>query len=77
MMKSKISSQSVIKKTNCHNSKTSDDIDMKFGTVINLTRETKQRQKIDDQVISEIVTSLPFFQFMTNSEQSGSRFLDA
>ena len=73
----RISGQSLIKE-NCHNSRTNDDIDMKLGPVINLTIETKQRQKNVSMVsCQKIVTSLSFFQFMANLEQSGSRNLDA
>ena len=63
-----ISGQSLIKR-NCHNSCTTDDIDMK----LNLTRWTKQRQKILMMTLCwKIATSLPFFEFRANLEQSGS-----
>ena len=63
-----ISSQCLIK-GNCHNSRTSDDIDM--------TRETKQCQKnVGMMPCRQIVTSLPFFRFMANLEQSESRIPD-
>ena len=39
-----ISGQSLIKE-NCHDSRASDDIDMKLGPVNNLARERKQRVK--------------------------------
>ena len=42
-------------KGNCHNSRTSDDISMKLEPIkkLNLTRETKQRQKkLEDNAMS-------------------------
>ena len=64
-----ISGQSLIKE-NCHDSRASDDIDMKLGPVSNLARERKQRQKgLTMTLCQQIVRSLLFFQFMTNSEQ--------
>ena len=48
-----ISSQSLIK-GNCHNSRTSDDIDMKLGPVTKPDKKSKTRpKKFDDDVISE------------------------
>ena len=48
-----ISSQSLIKE-NCHNSKTSRDIDMKLGPVTKLDKRNRTRsKKIDDDVMSE------------------------
>ena len=64
-------------KVNCHNSRTSDDIDMKLGTVTKLYKKKTTRKKHEDDVISKIVTSMLFFQFMANLEQSGSRIPDA
>ena len=63
---------------NYHNSRTSDDIDIKLGSVTKLhkRKETKSK-KSDDDFMSEIVKSLSFFQFTTNLEQSGSRIPDA
>ena len=47
----RISGQSLIKK-NCHNSRISDDIDMKLGPVTKLDRKNKSKsEKIDDDVI--------------------------
>ena len=41
-------------KGNCHNSRTSGDVDMKLGTVTKLdTRNKTTSKKIDDEVISE------------------------
>ena len=47
---------------------------MKLGLVTKLDKrkETKSK-KFEDDFMSEIVTPLPFFQFTTNLEQSGSR----
>ena len=54
----RISGESLIKR-NCHNSRTSDDIDMKLESVTRLDKrkETKSK-KFDDDFMSEIVTSL-------------------
>ena len=59
----RIFGQSLIKE-NCHNSRTSDDIDMKPGPVTTLDKRNK-------------TMSLPFLQSMANLEQSGSRIPDA
>ena len=59
----RIFGQSLIKE-NFHNSRTSDDIDMKLGPVTTLDKRNK-------------TMSLPFLQFMANLEQSGSRIPDA
>ena len=51
---SAFSGQSLIKKDNCHNSKTSDDIDMKLGSVTKLDKRNKATLKIfGDDVMSE------------------------
>ena len=72
-----ISGQSLIKE-NCHNSKTSDDIDMKLGPVTKLDQRNKMTLKnLAMTPCSQIVTSLLFFQFIANLEQSGSRIPDA
>ena len=64
--------QSLIKR-NCHNSRTSGDIDMKFSVVTKIDKRNKTTsKKIDDK----IVTSLPILQFTDNLEQSGSRIPD-
>ena len=51
---------------------------MKLGSVTKLDKrkETKSK-KFDDDFISKIVTSLSFFQFTANFEQSGSRIPEA
>ena len=73
----RIPGQSLIK-GNCHNSRTSDDIDMKLEPVTKLGKRNKTTSKILTLVsCGNIVTSLPFFQFTANLEQSGSRVLDA
>ena len=73
----RISSQSLIKK-NCHNSRTSNDIDMKLGPVPILKRETRQHQKnLTMMSCRQIVTSLSLFRFMANLQQSGSRISNA
>ena len=71
-----ISGQSLIKE-NCHNSRTSDDIDMKLRPVTKLDKRNKTTsKKFDDDVMSEIVTSLSFFGFLANLEQSGDQIPD-
>ena len=66
-----ISGQSFIE-ISCQNSRARDDIDMKFGPV-NLTRVTKQCQEnLITMSCQKTVTSLPFFQFKANLEQSRS-----
>ena len=72
-----ISGKSLIKR-NCQNSRTSDDIDIKLASVTKLDKrkETKS-EKFDDDFMSEIVTSLSFFQLTANLEKSGGRILDA
>ena len=73
----RIPGQSLIK-GNCHNSRTSEDIDMKVGPVTKPDKRNKTTSKILMLVSCwNIVTSLPFFQFTANLEQSGSRILDA
>ena len=73
----RISAQSFIKE-NCHNSRTGDDIDMKLGPITKFGKRNKTpSKKIDDDVMSETFTSLSFFWFMANLEQSGSRIVDA
>ena len=47
---------------------------MKLGPVLNLLRETKQRQK--KLTLTSIVTPLSFFAFLANLEQSRGRIPD-
>ena len=65
-------------KENCHNSRTSNDIDMKFEPVTKLDKRNKQCQKnLMITSYREIVTSLSFFLFLANLEQSESQIPDA
>ena len=51
---------------------------MKLGSVTKLDKRKDTRsKKIGDDFMPEIVTSLSFFQFMANMQQSGSRVPDA
>ena len=72
-----ISGQFLIKE-NCRNSRTSDYIDMKLGAVTKLHKRNKtQSEKMTMAPYQNIMTSLSFFRFMANLEQSGSRIPDA
>ena len=72
-----ISGQSLIK-GNCHNSRTSDDIDTKPGPVTKLDKRNKATSKnLMMTSFWKIVMSLSFFKFTANLEQSGSQILDA
>ena len=65
-----ISGQSLITE-NCHNSRTSDDIDMKLGPVTKPDKRDKATsKKLTMTSCQKIVTSLSFFGFLTNLEQS-------
>ena len=58
----RISGQSIINE-NCHNSRTSDDIDMKLGPVAKLYKRNKTTsKKLDGDVMSEICNLIVFFQ---------------
>ena len=57
----------------CHNSRTSDILKWNLNQRLKLTRETKQRQKNLPMSCPQVVTSLSFFQFMVNLEQSSNR----
>ena len=58
---------------NCHNFRVSNDIDMKCGPVIKLDkRNTATSKNLTMVSCGQIVTSLSFFQFMANLEQSRS-----
>ena len=48
-----------------------------LGQLLNLTRETKQRQKINDYVMLENYDVIAIFQFTASLEQSGSWILEA
>ena len=54
----RISGQSLIKR-NCHNSRTSDDIDMKLGSVTKL--ENRNIKKFDDDVMSKYCDAIAIF----------------
>ena len=57
----RISGQSLIKE-NCHNSRTSDDIDMKLGPVTKCDKKKKKNsKKIDDGVMSENCDAIVIF----------------
>ena len=72
-----ISGQSLIK-VNYHNSRTSDDIDMKLGPVTKLDKRNKTApKKLTMTSCWQVVTSLSFFWFMANLELFGSRILDS
>ena len=72
----RISGQSFMK-GNCHNSRTSDDIDMNLGPATKLDKKIKTTsKKLTMTLCSKIVTSLSFFQFTANLEQSRSRIPD-
>ena len=54
----RISGQSLIK-VNCYNSRTSDDIDIKLGPVTKFDKRNKTTsKKFNDEVMSEVMTSL-------------------
>ena len=71
-----ISGQSLIKE-NCHNSKTSDDIDMKVRPVTKFDKRNKTISKMWTlESYRKIMTSLIFFLFLGNLEQPGGRIPD-
>ena len=73
----RISGQSLIKE-NCHNSRTSNDTDMKLGPITKLDKRNRTTtKKFGNEVMSKILTPLLFLWFMANLEQSGSPILDA
>ena len=65
-------------KENCHNSRTSDDIDMKLAPVTKLDKRNKttSKKKLTLTPNWKIVTLLSFFGFLTNLEQSRGRISD-
>ena len=72
----RISGQSLIKE-NCYNSRTSDDIGMKLGPVTKLDKRNRTTSMtLTMTLCRQIVTSLSFFGFLTNLEQSGGRTPD-
>ena len=61
----------------CHNSRTSDDIDMKLGPVTKLNKRNKTTSKnLMMTSFWEVATSLSFFGFLANLEQSGGLIPD-
>ena len=67
-----------LKKENCHNSRTSDDIDMKLGPVTELDERNKTPSKILTMTsCPKFMTSLSFYRFMANLEQPKGRITDA
>ena len=63
-----ISGRSLIK-VNCHNCRTSDDIDIKFGPVTKLDKKNKIPSKnMTLTSCQKIVTSLSFFGFLSSPE---------
>ena len=66
--------RAMVKSENCHNSRTSHDIDMKLGPITKLDkRNTAPSKNIDDYVMSANCDVITFFRFMTNLQLSGSR----
>ena len=64
----RISGQSFIKE-NCHNSRTSDDIDMTLGPITELNKKNEvTSKKLTKTSFWQIVTSLLFFRFIGNLE---------
>ena len=58
---SRISGQSLIK-VNCHNSRTTDDIDMKLGPVTKLAKRNKTTsKKFDDVKICDVIAIFPIY----------------
>ena len=65
-------------KGNCHNSRTSDDIEMKFKPVTKLDKRTKKKSKrIDDGVMSENCDVIVIFPIHNQFRAIGSRIPEA
>ena len=63
---------------NCHNSRTSHDIDMKLGLVTKLDKRNEARSKnLTITSCQKIVTSLSFFRLIANLQTSGSQIPEA
>ena len=63
---------------NCHNSRISDNIDMKLGPVTQLDKRNKTTsKKLTITSCRQTVVSLSYFRFMANLEQSRSRIPDS
>ena len=65
-------------KENYHNSRSIDEIDMKFGSVTTRNKRNKvtSKKKLTMRSCQQIVTSLSFLLFMVNLEPSKSRIPD-
>ena len=71
-----ISGQSLIKE-NCHNSRTSDDVDMKLVSETELDKRNKKKtSKNDNDVMSENCDVTDIFLILANLKQSGDRMLE-
>ena len=58
---------------NCHNARTSNDIDIKLGPLTKLeNKNAMMSKKIDDDVISAIYDFIIIFQFIADLEKSGT-----
>ena len=65
-------------KANCHNFRTSDDIDIELAPVTKLDKKNKKSpKKITITTCQYAVIPLSFFQIITNLEPSRSRIRDA
>ena len=63
---------------NCHDSRTSNDIDMKLGPVIKLDkRNTETSKKLDDDVLSANYDAIVIIRLIANLEQFRSQISDA
>ena len=72
----RLSGQSLIKE-NCHNSRTSDDIDIKLGPKTKIDKRKKTTlQNLTMTSCRQIVTPLSFFRSLANLEQCGSEIPD-
>ena len=72
----RISGQS-LKKENCHDSRTSDDIDIRRGPLTKFYKKKKHHQKnLTITSRRQILMLLSFFRFMTNLKLFGSRIPD-
>ena len=61
-----------------HNSRTSDDIDMKLEQVTKIEKKNKTTsKKFDDDECQKFAASFSFFQFMANFDRYGSRISNA
>ena len=66
-----ITGQSLINE-NCHNNRTSNDVDIKLVSISKLDNRNTERQKKDNDVTSANWDVIVFFLFMANFEQSRS-----